>query len=96
MNRSFKPFFWLLTACLCVGCAHTTEEKTCDLSTQQTIMSAATQVQTPFQPGATSGIEIPETSYDFGLVEKGGDYVHAFRVRNGGSRTLRITKVLPG
>jgi hypothetical protein len=97
MNRSVKPFFWLLASFLCVGCVHTyTEEKVCDFAQQQTITSGATQVQTPIQPGGTSGIEIPETRHDFGVVEKGGDYVHAFRVRNGSSCTLRILKVLPG
>ena len=47
-------------------------------------------------PPAGPSIQVPETSFDFGDVYEGKEYVHEFKVRNVGSATLEIKKVLPG
>ncbi len=53
------------------------------------------------QPGvgevrSAPAIELAETSYDFGEVVDGRDYVHDFKVKNVGNAQLEIKKVLPG
>lgn len=53
------------------------------------------------QPGvgevrSAPAIELAETSYDFGEVVDGNDYVHDFKVKNVGNAQLEIKKVLPG
>ncbi|GLI33670.1 hypothetical protein [Desulforhabdus amnigena] len=95
MDRFFKPFFWLLTSLLCIGCAHT-EPSTCNLADQQAYLAAVSEVETRGTEGGSSSIEIPEVSHDFGVVDKDGDYVHEFIVKNRGTRVLHIKKVLPG
>lgn len=49
-------------------------------------------------PGAVSGpsAEVSETSFDFGEVLDGREYVHDFKVRNAGTAPLEIKKVMPG
>lgn len=41
-------------------------------------------------------VEVPETSFDFGSLTDGSEFVHKFRVRNVGKSVLNIKKVLPG
>lgn len=47
---------------------------------------------------AVSGpsVQVPETSYNFGELIDGNEYVHDFKIRNVGTATLEIKKVLPG
>jgi hypothetical protein len=40
--------------------------------------------------------ELAETTYDFGKIVDGEEFVHQFRVRNTGKSVLNIKKVLPG
>ena len=47
-------------------------------------------------PPAGPSIQLSETSFDFGEVYGGKEYVHDFMVKNVGSATLEIKKVLPG
>jgi hypothetical protein len=49
-------------------------------------------------PGAVSGpsVEVLETSFNFGEILDGGEYVHDFKVRNAGTAPLEIKKVMPG
>ncbi len=41
-------------------------------------------------------VEIPETTFDFGLVSQENTYIHAFKIRNIGTGVLRIKKIMPG
>ncbi len=41
-------------------------------------------------------IELSEMSWDFGDLYDGKEYVHHFKVKNVGTATLEIKKVLPG
>jgi len=64
-------------------------------------VQAANQESTPASvgtPGAVSGpsTEVPETSFNFGEILEGGEYVHDFMVRNAGTAPLEIKKVMPG
>lgn len=49
-------------------------------------------------PAPVSGpsVEIPETSFNFGTLTDGKDYVHDFKIKNTGTAPLEIKKVLPG
>ncbi len=46
---------------------------------------------------AASGpvVQVPETSFNFGEVNDGADYVHDFKIKNVGNAALEIKKVLP-
>ena len=48
------------------------------------------------QATGTPTVEVSETVFDFGLVNEGKDYVHAFKIRNTGTKDLVIRKILPG
>jgi hypothetical protein len=48
------------------------------------------------QTNGTAAVEVPETTFDFGVVKEGTDYLHAFKIRNTGTVVLEIRKVLPG
>ncbi len=50
---------------------------------------AATENQEPT-------VALPETNFDFGEVEDGNEYIHAFVIWNTGAGVLEIQKVLPG
>ncbi len=41
-------------------------------------------------------IEIPEKSYDFGIMNEDGDFSHKFEIKNVGTSELIIKKILPG
>ncbi len=47
-------------------------------------------------PPAGPSLQMSETSFDFGEVYEGKEYVHEFKVKNVGTATLEIKKVLPG
>jgi hypothetical protein len=49
-------------------------------------------------PGAVSGpsVVVPVTSFNFGEILDGGEYVHDFTVKNAGTAALEIKKVMPG
>lgn len=48
------------------------------------------------QQAAVTGpvVQVPETSFDFGEVVEGKDYVHDFIIKNVGTAPLEIKKVL--
>jgi hypothetical protein len=48
------------------------------------------------QTTGTPAVELSETTFDFGVVREGNDYIHAFKIRNTGTGVLVIRKVLPG
>ncbi len=54
-----------------------------------------TKVASPAAPGAPLLI-VPESSFDFGDVKEGNQYVHSFAIQNVGTGTLEIQKVVPG
>lgn len=41
-------------------------------------------------------LEVPEWYYNFGEVQEGTEYFHAFAIRNLGTGTLEIKAVKPG
>lgn len=63
---------------------------------------AAAEKAPPPVPGpaasaaAGPSIQLSEMSFDFGDLVDGNEYAHDFKVRNAGSATLEIKKVLPG
>jgi hypothetical protein len=70
------------------GCAHLPE-----------IANEATKPATAYASEVmigTPALEVPEWYFDFGEVEEGTDYLHAFVIRNRGTGVLEIRKVQPG
>jgi hypothetical protein len=66
-------------------------------------VAAANQEITPVGPetgvsAAASGpvIEVPEKDFNFGELKDGNDYVHDFKIKNAGTASLQIKKVMPG
>ncbi len=53
---------------------------------------ASGQGTAPAGPSA----QISEMTFDFGELVDGRDYTHDFKIKNAGSATLEIKKVLPG
>lgn len=47
-------------------------------------------------PAAGPSAQISEMTFDFGELIEGRDYTHDFKIKNAGSATLEIKKVLPG
>ena len=84
-NGIIAAFLWIFLVPL--GCAHTKE--TGKETPKPEIALAAVSTGPPV-------VEIPETFFDFGNVTDGNDYVHAFVIRNTGTGSLEIKKVLPG
>jgi hypothetical protein len=78
-------FLWIFLVPL--DCAHTQE--TGKEIPKPEIALAGVSTGTP-------AVEIPETSFDFGEMKDGNDYVHAFAIWNTGNGVLEIKKVLPG
>ncbi|MEM5787789.1 MAG: hypothetical protein AAGU11_10745 [Syntrophobacteraceae bacterium] len=70
------------------GCAHTPEIAK-DAGKQDTAVASAAGTGTP-------ALEVPESHFDFGEVQDGNDYLHAFVIRNRGTGVLQIRKVVPG
>jgi hypothetical protein len=67
------------------------------------LVQASAQEVTPASPGtavtaAVSGpaVEVAETSFNFGELMDGGEYVHDFKIKNAGTASLEIKKVMPG
>ena len=82
------------------GCAHTPDSpgstpKPQEAATAQTNVKPAQQIATA-QTNGTPAVELSETIFDFGLVNEGIDYLHAFKIRNTGTGVLEIRKILPG
>ncbi len=86
MSRSLNLPFWVLCACFCAACAWAADPpavapvEQASLSTQESAPAA----------------QVVESSFDFGEVHEGKDYVHDFRIKNVGTAELSIKKVLPG
>jgi len=82
------------------GCAHTSDSPAGMPKHQET--AAAQTIQPPAQESAASQtngtptVGLSETTFDFGLVSEGNDYLHAFKIRNTGTGVLEIRKILPG
>lgn len=70
------------------GCAHT-PENAMDAAKPDTALTSAVTTGTP-------ALEVPEWYFDFGEVEEGTDYIHAFVIRNKGTGVLEIKEVQPG
>ena len=57
---------------------------------------AAADKAPPVPAPAGPSLQLSEMSFDFGELIEGRDYTHDFKIRNTGSATLEIKKVLPG
>jgi hypothetical protein len=73
------------------GCAHTPDSPAVTPQHQE-IAAAPTAAQT----NGTPTLELSETTFDFGLVGEGSDYIHVFKIRNVGTGDLVIRKIMPG
>lgn len=69
------------------GCAHAAESPG---SVPEHHEAAAAQTT------GTPTVELSETTFDFGLVSEGHDYLHAFKIRNTGTGVLEIRKIFLG
>lgn len=88
MNRFIMSLLLIAVACIGMGCAHKGEPP--GAVSQQLAGSAVASSGVPT-------IEVPETSYDAGVVkDTEGEVVHSFKIKNVGTGVLRINKVLPG
>lgn len=96
LTFGLAAWFFLVLA----GCAHTPDSPGSMARHQQTV-AAPTSV-TPAQETAaapaneTPAVEVSETTFDFGQVTEGNDYLHAFKIRNTGAGVLVIKKIIPG
>ena len=59
-----------------------------------TAPAGTTPAEAPQRTGPA--IEVPEKSFDFGIMREDRDYSHAFIVKNVGTSEVTIKKVLPG
>jgi len=66
-----------------------------EIATAQTKGKPAQEIAKA-QTIGTPAVELSETIFDFGLVNEGIDYLHAFKIRNTGTGVLEIRKVSPG
>lgn len=41
-------------------------------------------------------VQLPETSFDFGIMNENREFVHKFQIKNAGSSDLIIKKIIPG
>ena len=41
-------------------------------------------------------VQVPETSYDFGIMREDKEFVHKFHIKNAGASELIIKKISPG
>ncbi|MGA2938260.1 MAG: hypothetical protein ABSF52_14310 [Syntrophobacteraceae bacterium] len=83
-----------------LGCSHTPDSpdstpRHLEIATAQTNGMPAQEV-TVAQANRTPAVEVSETTFDFGVVKEGDDYLHAFKIRNRGTGVLAIRKVPPG
>ncbi len=82
-----KSILPLLLFLLLLGIAQTSEAAI--ETSKQEVPVAAVNVGAP-------RVELSETLFDFGEMNEGEDYVHAFMISNVGTGVLEIKKVLPG
>jgi hypothetical protein len=66
----------------------------CSLDTVACVPQSTSPVAAPDK--AAPVVQVPETSYDFGIMSEDKDFVHKFRIKNVGASELKIKKVLPG
>jgi hypothetical protein len=83
-----------------LGCAHTPDRTGAVPEQPQTTAAPVSATPAPAadtaQTNGTPVLELSETTFDFGLVSDGNDYIHAFKMRNTGTGVLIIRKILPG
>jgi hypothetical protein len=95
---TFGLVIWFLLVPL--GCAHTPDSpgsmpKHQETATAQTNRTPTQEIATA-QTDGTPAVELSETTFDFGAVGEGNDYLHAFKIRNTGTGVLVIRKIIPG
>ncbi len=56
---------------------------------QTTSLAAAPEKAAPI-------VQVPETSFDFGMMREDKEFVHKFRILNAGTSELIIKKISPG
>jgi hypothetical protein len=94
---TFGLAVWLFLVPL--GCAHTPDSSGSMPKHQEIATAQPAQPAQPPQASGTNGtpaVQLSETSFDFGVVSEGNDYLHAFKIRNTGTGVLEIKKIVPG
>ena len=94
---------------LTMGCAHAPDSSVSTPKVQETATAQPPAAQATVQPTVQTtaastaapqdgkpAMVLSETFFDFGLVSEGNDYIHAFKIRNTGTGTLEIRKIMPG
>jgi hypothetical protein len=96
LTFGFVVWFFLVP----FGCAHAPDSPGSMPKQQETVAEQTkgtpTQEITTAQTNGTPEVELSETTFDFGLVGGGNDYLHVFKIRNTGTGVLQIRKILPG
>ncbi len=88
MHRSIRLPLLVLVACLHVTFACAADPPAGTVAPQEPTALAAV----PEGPS----VQLAETSFNFGNMSEGKDYVHDFKIKNVGKAELQIKKVLPG
>lgn len=108
MSNWVGKVFYFACLCFLMSCAHSGDTPKAAKQEAPPPKAAVTPAPAPVTasvptgtgtvPGGITGpsAEVPVTSYNFGSVHEGKDYVYDFKVRNAGTATLEIKKVLPG
>jgi hypothetical protein len=68
--------------------------QTCPLDSIACVPQTTSLVAAPEK--AAPIVQVPETSFDFGIMREDKDFVHKFRIRNVGTSELIIKKIIPG
>lgn len=85
MNQAHRWLSAVFITVWVMGCSHAPAPTL--KSQQQTSAPVAAQQGTPL-------VEVPETEFDFGVVNEENEYMHEFKVFNKGNGVLEIKKVL--
>jgi hypothetical protein len=68
--------------------------QTCPLNSVACVPQTTSLVAAPEK--AAPIVQVPETSFDFGIMREDKDFVHKFRIKNVGTAELIIKKIIPG
>jgi hypothetical protein len=88
VRNVLKSIFLFSAVTACVSCSlFSPRNNTCSLS--------EAQIQELSAPIQTARFEVSQPVHDFGVVTKGGEFLHEFKIRNISQSELQIKKVAP-
>lgn len=71
--------------------------QTCSLASVACVpATAGISHATPSMEKHAPIVQIPQKFYNFGTLTENKDYVHKFLIKNAGTSTLKIEKIIPG